>query len=312
VAFTEDTYQKLRALRHRFEVAADTLHPRWRQLLGIIGGPTERRYTGHPHSWVVGGPTHEPNPLPVTYHQWDQDFHYTHLEESSIDEEVWGQYDPRKVITQPSSATSTQGEAETYRCDVCGEEQSDDVSENACSCFPNLYGCVKRPGSVPVQVYRTPNGKNNGLLACLPFERGSAIGEFVGEITSGLSNLDVMVGQTEKATYQIWQGRQGNHIRFVNHSCQPNSQFERFVWLGTQRIVLVSKGIEAGEEVTVDYSDTYWKVSVICNMHEKADGDLLVLTMAIQHRIWIRSAFVDSPNVGTGIGTAKGRVVAIY
>ena len=93
-------------------------------------------------------------------------------------------------------------------------------------------------------------------------ERGAAVGEFVGQITSGLENLDVMVGQTEQATYQIWQGRQGNHTRFINHSCQPNSQFERFVWMGTQRVVLVSKGIEAGEEITVDYSDTYWKVSV--------------------------------------------------
>jgi SET domain-containing protein len=68
-----------------------------------------------------------------------------------------------------------------------------------------------------------------------------------------------MIGQTDNAIYQIWQGRQGNHTRFVNHSCQPNSHFERFDWLGKQRIVLVSRGIEAGEEVTVDYGDTYWQ-----------------------------------------------------
>lgn len=70
-----------------------------------------------------------------------------------------------------------------------------------------------------------------------------------------------MIGQTDRAVYQIWQGKSGNYTRFVNHSCAPNSQFERFVWLGKQRIVLVSKGVEAGEEITVDYSDTYWKVS---------------------------------------------------
>jgi hypothetical protein len=126
----------------------------------------------------------------------------------------------------------------------------------------------------PVQVYRTPNGRNNGLIACLPFERGAAIGEFVGQITSGLSNLDVMVGQTESASYQIWQGRQGNYTRFVNHSCQPNSQYERFMWAGTQRIVLVSKGLEAGDEITVDYSDTYWRVSraMWTNSHEYTLG----------------------------------------
>lgn len=70
-----------------------------------------------------------------------------------------------------------------------------------------------------------------------------------------------MVGQTDRATYQIWQGKEGNFTRFINHSCEPNSQFERFIWLGKQRIVLVSKGIEAGEEVTVDYGETYWEVS---------------------------------------------------
>ena len=59
-------------------------------------------------------------------------------------------------------------------------------------------------------------------------------------------------------TYQIWQGRQGNHTRFVNHSCYPNSQYEQFFWRGVQRIVLVSRGIEAGSEIAVDYSDNYW------------------------------------------------------
>ena len=30
------------------------------------------------------------------------------------------------------------------------------------------------------------------------------------------------------------------------------------MWLGKQRSVLVSNGIEAGMEVTVDYGHTYW------------------------------------------------------
>lgn len=189
--------------------------------------------------------------MPETYRQWTPNFSYEHLDESIVDEEVWGLFDPRVVAPATSTLANT--------CQVCDEQQSEDPRMNACSCFPNLYGSIKA-GFVPVQVYRTPNGKNNGLLACCPFERGSAVGEFVGSITSGLANLDVMVGQTERASYQVWQGKQGNHTRFVNHSCQPNGQFERFTWLGTQRIVLVSKGIEAGDEITVDYSDTYWKV----------------------------------------------------
>ena len=45
----------------------------------------------------------------------------------------------------------------------------------------------------------------------------------------------------------------------MNHSCKANAQFQPFVWRGTQRVVLVSKGIEAGREVTVDYSGSYWR-----------------------------------------------------
>jgi len=250
VSFNEESFQSFRALKHRFEVAADTLHPRWRQLLGIVGASTERKYTGHPHDYVIGAANNEAIPLATTYHQWDKDFSYTHLDTCQVDEEAWGLYDPRVVQAAPTQ--------DSHICQICHESQSDDPPQNNCNCFPNLYPQTG-PHIAPVQVYRTPNGRNNGLIACLPFDRGTAVGEFVGQVTSGLSGLDVMVGQTESDAYQIWQGRQGNYTRFVNHSCQPNSQYERFMWMGTQRIVLVSKGIEAGDEITVDYSDTYWK-----------------------------------------------------
>ena len=180
VSFTEETFQTLRSLRHRIEVAADCLHPNWRRLLAIVGASVERKYTGHPHDWVVCGPGDEAIPLPMTYRQWDENFTYDQLDESLIDEDAWGLYDPRTI-----AATT---DATLHQCHTCGEKQSDDSSQNSCTCFPNFYGSV-RARSAPVQVYRTPNGKNNGLLACCAFERGAAIGEFVGEITSGRSML---------------------------------------------------------------------------------------------------------------------------
>lgn len=187
---------------------------------------------------------------PETYHQWDRTFSYRHIDQSVVDEEAWDHYDPRTAIADDNPAL--------LKCPNCSERQSNDPTLNGCKCYPNLYGTAK-PSAVPAQIFRTPDGKNNGLVACCPFEEGWAVGEFVGLITSGLEGMDVMVGQTDRATYQIWQGKQGNHTRFINHSCEPNAQFERFVWMGKQRIVLASKGIEAGEEITVDYGDTYWQ-----------------------------------------------------
>lgn len=240
--------QLLRRHRSRFEVAADTLHPHWREMLSVVDAASPPQYIGHPHDWVVSD-YESPIPLSQSYLQWDPQFTFNHLDTSIIDVHAWGASDPRLVTPQSFQAA--------YVCGVCGETQSDDATENGCTCFPNLYGS-SHIAPVAVQVFRTRNGKNNGLIACCPFDRGTAIGEFVGLVTKDQDGVDIMQAEADQC-YQIWQGREGNHTRFVNHSCRPNSQFQRFHWMGVQRVVLVSRGIEGGQEITVDYSDSYWK-----------------------------------------------------
>lgn len=358
IGFDKDSLQRLRNLRPALEVAADTMHPNWRQLLAVVDLPIQPAYNGHRHDWVVFPDGSDPVPLFTTYLQWDVNFSYKHIDESVVDEQQWGGDDPRwappatmkraDTITGASRGGDVvpgidSGAAATVSmpvCTVCDKEQSDDPRLNACMCFPSLFGCAN-PAPSPVQVFRT-KGRSNGLLALCAFERGSPVGEFVGVVTKGLENVDVMEGCTSPAQYtqgsasgsasmssyttsagsssggtrspsragfhppsllsstsslsssskssfiahhhhnhqqraqyhhygqqqskqqagvryQIWQGRQGNFTRFVNHSCNANAQYQTFTWLGTQRIILVSKGIEAGSEVTVDYSDKYWK-----------------------------------------------------
>lgn len=235
LGFTAESFRCLQRLQTRFEVAADTIHCRWREVLSIIGAASPPRYVGHPHDFVILETGAAAIPLEQTYLQWQEDFAYTQLDASIVDVDAWGYVDPRRVIE----------ETEYYTCSVCGELQSDVVSENQCSCFPNLYG-----GSNdfhPVQVMRTKNRKNNGLFACLvrfsfpasamslsclltlsqqPFERGTAIGEFVGCITRGLVDVDVMEGETPlHGRYQIYQGREGNYSRFINHSCTSHFNY---------------------------------------------------------------------------------------
>ncbi|KAF2628087.1 DEAD-domain-containing protein [Macroventuria anomochaeta] len=253
VGFDKDTMRRLRNLRKRLEVAADTLHPHWRQLLTIVGEPQTLQYPGHPHEWVVFEDGTDPVPLRQTYQDQERYFAFEHIDESIIDESVWGCEDPR-WMPQPNPVARINGQ---YICASCGEQQSDDPKANACFCFPSLFGCVKRKPP-PIQVFRTPDGKNNGLVALTSFERGAAIGELVGLITRGMSGLDVMDSSTPLSNYQIWQGRIGNYTRFANHSCKPNAQSSNFTWLDTQRVLIVSKGIEAGAEITLDYGDKYW------------------------------------------------------
>ncbi|KAK8101930.1 hypothetical protein PG999_012304 [Apiospora kogelbergensis] len=277
IGFDPDSLGRLRSLRPALEVAADTLHPHWRQLLAVVGESPDRVYDGHPHDWVVSLDGSAPVPLRHTYLRWDPDFSFRQLDECVIDHAAWGCDDPRWTPPSP------------HRCETCAKEQSDDPNRNACYCFPTLFGGAKTNPS-PVLVFRTPDGRNNGLLALCAFERGAPIGEFVGLVTRGYQDVDVMEssrstsvggagggggsgggsghsggtghnGHHTEATvkYQIWQGRQGNFTRFVNHSCKANAQYQRFTWMNTQRLILVSKGIEAGSEVTVDYLDKYWK-----------------------------------------------------
>lgn len=254
IGLNAESMQSLRRLRSRIEVAADTIHPNWRQLLVIVGESSQRRFTGPPHDWVVFPDGSDPVPLRSTYLQYDRLFSFEHLDEPIVDVNAWGGDDPRWV--PPLDVVARLNALHT--CRKCGQDQSDDAELNACHCFPSLFG-GPRALCCPVQVFRTPDGRNNGLQTLVAFERGATVGEFVGLVTKDMKDVDVMDSSAAGRRFQIWQGRQGNHTRFVNHSCKPNAQFESFVWLSTQRIILVSKGIGAGEEVTVDYSRSYWR-----------------------------------------------------
>ena len=250
--FDQRALSKLRSIRSRAELAADTLQPQWRELLSLVHEPIIIKWTGHPHDWTVSKlENEEPLPLAPTYFKWDPDFSYTQIRESIIDTTKWPTDtpfpDPRRCDDGPD-----------FYCRSCGNLQSSEIELNACECFPDLYS-PKPWRPCPVQIFRTNNGKNNGLTACCTFEPGQAIGEFAGMITRGLANIDVMQSQAgDHEPYQIWQGRCGNFTRFINHSCAANSAFHTFSWLGIQRIVVVSKGVQADEEITVDYSDQYW------------------------------------------------------
>jgi len=254
VEFDKEAMRRLQDLRKRLEVAADTLHPNWRNVLSIIGESPRLQYHGHPHDWVVFEDGRDPVSLRSTYVEHDPFFDFEHLDESIIDKGVWGCEDPRWVPLSSNAVVRANGR---FVCAACNEQQSDDPKVNSCYCFPKLFGSVKR-GIPPIQVYRTPSGRNNGLKALVSFERGASIGEFVGVVTKGVRHVDVMDSSTELASYQIWQGEQGNYTRFVNHSCKANAQFSQFTWLDTQRVILVSKGLEAGAEIFVDYGDRYW------------------------------------------------------
>ncbi|KAB5549612.1 hypothetical protein GE09DRAFT_1174493 [Coniochaeta sp. 2T2.1] len=176
------------------------LNPESMQCLRRLRSRIERRFTSHPHDWVVFPEGSDPI--------------------------------PRLDVVVGCTALDT--------CWKCGQDQPDDPKLNACHCFLSLLGGKGR-ALCPVQIFRTSDGRNNSLQALVAFERGATIGEFVGLVTKGMRDVDVMDSSAAGPSFQIWQGRQGNYTRFVNHSCKPNTQFETFVWMSTQRIILAEQ-----------------------------------------------------------------------
>ncbi|CRL28815.1 SET domain [Penicillium camemberti] len=246
IGFDNGLMSRLRHIASSLEVAADTLHPGWRDLLRVVSQNGSCRYSGHPHEWVTldTGPA---LPLKTTYRHLTlpNGFNYKFVNDCVIDPSVFGGDDPRRGQ-----------EIDPDICRLCKEQQTDDVISNHCSCFSALFGGVRYPP--PVQLYNTASGKNNGVIARCEFDRGTAIAEFVGLVTQGIEGLDVMMGGSPERPYQVFQGQMGNFTRFINHSCRPNSQFQKFYWRGIERILVVSRGVTAGSEITVDYSDSYW------------------------------------------------------
>ncbi|KAJ5607541.1 hypothetical protein N7537_004160 [Penicillium hordei] len=247
IGFDNGLMSRLRHIASSLEVAADTLHPGWRDLLRVVSQNGSCRYSGHPHEWVTldTGPA---LPLKTTYPHLTlpNGFNYQFVIDCVIDHNVFGGDDPRRGQ-----------EIDPNTCQLCKEQQTDDVISNHCYCFSALFGGVRYPP--PVQLYNTASGKNNGVIArCKQFDRGTAIAEFVGLVTQGIEGLDVMIGGSLERPYQVFQGQVGNFTRFINHSCRPNSQFQKFYWRGIERILVVSRGVTAGSEITVDYSDSYW------------------------------------------------------
>lgn len=154
--FGELLFSRLDHIRASLEVAADTLHPEWRDLLQVIQQDTPPVYHGHPHEWVTTTRNDgRALPLDSTYghlqSQLPNGFQYRFIDDCVLDSSIYGT-DPRRVpgLNNPDI------------CALCHERQSDEVQKNQCMCFPALFGGVRGP--VPVQIFCT-NGKNNGVVA---------------------------------------------------------------------------------------------------------------------------------------------------
>jgi SET domain-containing protein len=99
-----------------------------------------------------------------------------------------------------------------------------------------------------------------GCFATVRFKKGRKIAELVGERVSRVEAARRMRGRRRlhicaiNSYWGIDGSRGGNGSQFVNHSCQPNS----FVRIISEHIIFFAlRDIEPGEEITLDYVESY-------------------------------------------------------
>ena len=115
---------------------------------------------------------------------------------------------------------------------------------------------------MPVDV-RPVEGKGHGLFATSAGRKGTFVIEYVGEIVNGAeyerriaayANSDHFYFMTLASHDSIDATRKGNLSRFINHSCAPNMQTQKWEVRGMQCVGLfLTRDVEADEELTFDY-----------------------------------------------------------
>ena len=99
-----------------------------------------------------------------------------------------------------------------------------------------------------------------GCYATAPFKRRRKVAELAGERVSRVEAARRMRGKRRLhicAIDSYWgvdSSRGGNGTQYINHCCEPNA----FMQVVRGRIIIFAlRDIEPGEEITLDYGETY-------------------------------------------------------
>ena len=143
--------------------------------------------------------------------------------------------------------------------------------------MPNLLETIRRgnldslpkPGEKPASGLAVMESPLHGFgcFATVRFPMNSPIAEYAGERISHREAMQRMTGPDGKriseldADCYIDGSVKGNHTQYINHSCEPNA--DAFIVDGFM-IVFALQDILPGEEITVDYLNSFAEDRSVC------------------------------------------------
>ncbi|KAG8453397.1 hypothetical protein GDO86_000139 [Hymenochirus boettgeri] len=120
-------------------------------------------------------------------------------------------------------------------------------------------------------------GKGWGLIAIRDIKKGEFVNEYVGELIDEEECMSRIRHAQENDITHFYMltidkdriidaGPKGNYSRFMNHSCQPNCETQKWTVNGDTRVGLFAvRDIPAGEELTFNYNlDCLGNEKTIC------------------------------------------------
>jgi len=133
----------------------------------------------------------------------------------------------------------------------------------------------QRGNNAPVEVFWT-KGKGHGLRATSKVKAGTFIMEYLGEVVSAKefkkrSHEYARLGTkhhyfmelSQQATIDAYH--EGSISRFINHSCEPNAETQKWTVNGIVRIGFFStKDIQQNQEITFDYQFIHFGKAQTC------------------------------------------------
>ncbi len=111
------------------------------------------------------------------------------------------------------------------------------------------------------------NIHGRGLFAVSGVPARKKLGALAGQIISRKEGRARAKKQKTISIVELWNGKsldatQSNELRYINHSCQPNT-FMRTIGFHVEFYTL--KEVKPGEEFTCDYGETHHEGSMKCN-----------------------------------------------
>lgn len=147
-----------------------------------------------------------------------------------------------------------------------------ECDETTCPCGTNCTNnAVQNGGIIPIELFLTED-KGWGVKATSTIKSGSFILEYVGAVIQErhLENLMSSRYADDEHHYSLSVGSgfvinardMGNESRFINHSCDPNCEVQKWLINGLPSMALFAiHDIMPNEELTFDYKFQTYNIS---------------------------------------------------